>query len=262
MANPSTLDAGQILAIDIGATFTKSVHVDDFGLIVGVVSRQRTLYPCTPSGLVDELTKCIVDSGCERVGVGIPVELENGRVIGPGGFSYPGGPSTLVDTELLNLWLGFSPQDALRESTHRDVRVVNDASLAALGCAEGSGTELVLTLGTGLGLGLVVDGYLRPVPDVGWEVFGDGETFDEAGGDGALKRDRTGWNSSILAMVEHFATEYQATVVHLAGGNARLVKLEDCQNMDFRVVTHDNEKSLQGAARLFLRPASNDGDLR
>jgi len=250
VADPS-LPANRILAIDVGATFTKSAFVDPSGSLIGDVRRERTTYPCTPSGLVGSLTKLIVVSGCNRVGVGVPVALEHGKVVGPGSFACAGGPSSAVDDGLMDLWLGFSPEDALRQSTRRDVRVVNDAALAALGCADGRGTELVLTLGTGLGLGLVVDGQLRLIPDVGWDVFREGETFDEAGGDEAMKRDLARWNSSVLSMVEYFAHLYGATTVHLAGGNARSITLDPVAQRGYAVVVNSNDRSLQGAARLF-----------
>ena len=103
------------------------------------------------------------------------------------------------------------------------MRVVNDATMAALGCIEGVGTEVVLALGTGLGLALAIDGKLRPVRDVGAEIFRDNKTYDETIGERARSLDDGSWNPTLVEIVKGFAEEFHASTVHLAGGNARRV---------------------------------------
>ena len=154
VAYQSLLLQEQIFAIDIGATNIKFSHVNDLGVLVRGVRRRPTPYPCSPARLVEFLDERIAKSGCRRVGVGFPGEFRDGHVVQPGNLSRPGGVATEKDPDLDALWRGFALQDALREKTGREVRVVNDATMAALGCIEGEGTELVLTLGTGLGLAL------------------------------------------------------------------------------------------------------------
>lgn len=251
MAYQSLMLQEQIFAIDIGATNIKFSHVNDLGVLVRGVRRRPTPYPCSPARLVEFLEERIAKSGCRRVGVGFPGEFRDGHVVRPGNLSRPGGVATEKDPALDELWRGFALQDALRDASGRDVRVVNDATMAALGCVEGHGTELVLTLGTGLGLALAIDGRLQKVRDVGAEVFRDGKTYDQTVGERARSLDEEGWSPILVDVVDGFAKEFNATTVHLAGGNARRVEPHEFERLSYRVVINGNEAPMRGAAKLF-----------
>jgi glucokinase len=63
-------------------------------------------------------------------------------------------------------WRGAPVEDILRERTGKDVYVINDARLATLGehtfgAGRSSSNMLLVTVGTGIGGGLVLDGQLR-----------------------------------------------------------------------------------------------------
>ena len=90
-----------------------------------------------------------------------------------------GSITTAIDPSILQKWRKLTLQSTLCETTRRDVRIVNDATLAALGCSRGSGREFVVTLGTGFGTALVVDDVEQRIRDVGAEQFADGDTYDE-----------------------------------------------------------------------------------
>ncbi len=252
MAYESLLLQDQIFAIDIGATNIKFSHVNDSGILMRGMRRRPTPYPCTPDRLVEFLEERISKSGCRRVGVGFPGDFRDGHVIRPGNLSRPGGAATEKDPALEELWGGFALQEALRKASGRDVRVVNDATMAALGCLEGHGTELVLTLGTGLGIALGHDGMLERIRDVGAEIFRDGKTYDETVGERARSLNEDGWGPLLVDVVEGFAKEFHADVVHLAGGNARRVAPDEFANLPYRVVINGNEAPMRGAAKLFL----------
>ncbi|MHB2027637.1 MAG: ROK family protein [Acidimicrobiales bacterium] len=251
MAYQSLLLQEQIFAIDIGATNIKFSHVNDEGDLLRAVRRRPTPYPCTPTRLTEFLEERITRSGARRVGVGFPGEFRDGHVVRPGNLSRPGGIDTDVDPELAEQWRGFALQDELCKASGRDVRVVNDATMAALGCIERKGCELVLALGTGLGLALALDGKLQKVRDVGAEVFRDGKTYDQSLGERARAADELHWNCSLVDVVDGFVKEFGATVVHFAGGNARRVVLTDFENASYRIVINGNEAPMRGAARLF-----------
>jgi len=251
MAYQSLLLQEQILAIDIGATNVKFSHVNEEGDLLRTVRRRPTPYPCTPDRLIEFLEERIAKSGCRRVGVGFPGDYRHGHVVKPGNLSRPGGIGTDVDPAIEAAWEGFALEDALRAASGRDVRVVNDASLAALGCFEGTGVELVLTLGTGLGLALGHDGVLQSVRDVGAEIFEGDLTYDQTLGERARSMDEARWTENLLTVVARFAKEFSASVVHLAGGNARRVTPDEFESFEFRVVINGNEAPIRGAARLF-----------
>jgi polyphosphate glucokinase len=241
----------QIFAIDIGATNIKFCHVDVEGQLLEAVRRSSTPYPCNPTRLVEILSLRINKSDVSYVGVGFPGELANGLVTDPGNLARPGGVTTDIDPQLDDAWRGFALEESLRASTGRDVRVVNDATLAALGCCQGTGTELVLALGTGFGLALEVDGELQKVRDVGAEIFVNGKTYDEVLGEQGRSQDEVRWRSLLGKAVAAFAHEFHATTVHLAGGNARRLSPNSLPEVTALLVVHGNEAPLHGVAKLF-----------
>lgn len=243
--------ADQILAIDVGATNIKFCHVAPDGERLENPHRRPTPYPCTPERLVEVIVERIAQSTSTRVGVGFPGEFADAHVVRPGNLSRPGGAASDVDPELERRWRGFALEDTLRAASGRDVRVVNDARMAALGSIEGRGVELVLTLGTGLGLSLAVDGEFRRVRDVGAEVVDHGVTYDQTLGETARSRDEQRWSENLVRIIDGFVDEFGAHRVYLAGGNARRVSPYLFERADYRVVIGGNEAPLRGAAKLF-----------
>jgi polyphosphate glucokinase len=247
--NPSLHE--EVLAIDIGATNIKFCRVDSHGGLLESARRRPTPYPCSPDRLVELLSDRILHVQPRQIGVGFPGEFDDGHVIRPGNLSRPGGVTTEVDPDLEASWIGFPLQDTLCDVTDRDVRIVNDATLAAYGCVAGKGVEVVLTLGTGLGLALCVEGTMRKVRDVGAEVFRDGKTFDQLLGERSRASDEDSWLSLVHDTIEKFGQEFTATTVHLAGGNARRIGSGQFPDLAYRIVINGNQAPLHGAAKLF-----------
>jgi len=240
-----------VLAIDIGATNIKFARVDTQGRLRGTLKRRPTPYPCTPQRLVEWVTQRTQNFVIDRVGVGFPGEFEDGHVVRPGNLSRLGGVGTEIDAALDDVWMGFALEETLRRETGRDVRVVNDATLAALGCCRGEGSELVVTLGTGCGVALRVEGERRRIRDLGRTAFDDGRTFDQALGERARALSDATWRGDVQGAVASLAKEFNASTVYLAGGNARRLPADLFRGMPFEVTIAGNEASLRGAARLF-----------
>lgn len=240
-----------VLAIDIGATTIKSCVVTATGEQLEVPRRRATPYPCTPPRLVEVVSARIDEGDNQRVGVGFPGDFADGVVRGPGNLNRPGGAGTDVDPALTAQWVGFAFQDVLRRATGRDVRVVNDATMAALGCCDGVGTELVITLGTGVGLAMMRDGEMVRVRDVGAAPFRDGRTYDQSLGERARAEDPDDWFDKLEVAMRGFIDEFGARVVHLAGGNARRVPPTRFSDLPFAVDVSGNDAPLRGAAKLF-----------
>jgi polyphosphate glucokinase len=251
MADSTTTLDGPILAVDIGATSIKYCPVDDDGRLVGDVTRVDTPYPCLPATLVDVVSGIINDSGYSRAGVGFPGDMIDGRVVEPGNLSRAGGITTPVDPIIHEMWRGCDIEGELQSRCRARVRVVNDATLAAHGYAEGRGRELVFTLGTGLGISLVVDGRWCKIRDVGDAMYRDVGTYDEVFGEPARARDMDRWRERLADALSDFVREFSADLVHVGGGNARHVRPEDVAGVGCAVVFNDNEGTLRGAAQLF-----------
>lgn len=240
-----------VLAIDIGATNIKFARVDALGRLRGSLKRRPTPYPCPPERLVEWIVQRTANFVVDRVGVGFPGEFEDGHVVRPGNLSRVAGVGSEIDSVLDEIWHGFPLEETLRRATSRDVRVVNDATLAALGCCRGVGTELVVTLGTGCGLALRVQGERRRVRDLGRAEFDAERTFDQALGEKARAREGDRWRRDVVMVVSGLAEEFDASRVYLAGGNARRISGELFNGRPFEIEIAGNEASLRGAAHLF-----------
>ena len=251
MAESTTEPRDAVLAVDIGATFIKFCPVDENGHLLSEVTRIDTPYPCRPATLVDVVARVINDSGYARAGVGFPGDMIQGRVIEPGNLSRAGGITTPIDPEIHQLWLGCDVEKEIQQRCSAKVLVVNDATLAAHGYAEGVGRELVFTLGTGLGISLVVQGEWRKIRDVGGAMYRDVGTYDEVFGEPSRARDIDLWRQRLGDALREFVQEFQADSVHVGGGNARHVRPEDLADIGCPVVFNDNEGTLRGAAQLF-----------
>jgi polyphosphate glucokinase len=241
----------KILAIDVGATTIKFCHVDEDGALLESVRRRPTPSPCPPERLVEILSARIARCECPLVGVGFPGEVSHGRVIDPGNLARSGGVTGELDRRVHDEWLEFSLEEELGNGTGRDVRVRNDAELAALGICSDSGTELVVTLGTGLGVALEVDGVMQRVRDVGALDFTPGRTYDDHFGEASRARDESAWRDSLVEAVSGLVEEIGATTVYLAGGNARRLSPRLFGDLKVPVFIRGNESALTGVAKLF-----------
>ncbi len=252
MMNAGNATIERILAIDVGATYMKFGLVSPHNGGLEGLHRFDTPYPCTPARLIEILAREIEASGCEHVGVGFPGDFRNGVVIEPGNLSRAGGITTGVDRSIHDQWVGFDLEGELRLATRRHVRVVNDATLAALGCCQGVGRELVVTLGTGFGIAFLVDGVNQGIRDVGGLTFEGAGTYDELLGELSRRSDSERWHELLQRAVGAFSAEFTPDIIHVGGGNGRRVRAGIFDDLGLRVDLSDNEATLRGAAKLFV----------
>ena len=241
----------RIGAVDIGATTVKVGVVDPSGDLLDAVTKLDTPRPCSPQQLVALLVAWLSTHALDFASIGFPGELADGVVVAPGNLARHGGADAVLDEEVQASWPAFHLEEAVGAALDFPVAVVNDAALAAYGCSEGTGRELMLTLGTGLGIALLVDGQAVRIRDVGAEPFHGLGTCDTVLGEAGRAHDEARWHEHLAMAVEQFGAEFAADVVHLGGGNARLVHTAEFDHAGPRVTIHTNEQSLVGAARLF-----------
>ena len=151
-------DTETTLAIDVGATRTRLAIVRDGAIAARVTSPTAALVG--PDGWVTSaLAAAALDLAREAgghpvqaIGIGLAAFVaETGSVLQPRAFGIPGGTAV---------------RDALADAFGVPVSLDNDANLAALaearlGVAVGRGTVAVITLGTNIGLGLLIDGRIH-----------------------------------------------------------------------------------------------------
>jgi glucokinase len=146
------------IGIDIGGTNTKFGIVDHFGNIL----EQDRLLTNAPEGVqdfIDELHEKLMPMINEHGGIkafkGIGVGAPNGNY-------YTGNIEYAANLK----WRGIIPfAKMVSEKFGCPVRLTNDANAAAVGemmygCAKGMKHFITITLGTGVGSGIVIDGKI------------------------------------------------------------------------------------------------------
>jgi glucokinase len=146
------------IGIDIGGTNTKFGVVDEQGKILRQ-DRMLTNQHDAVQGFIDELYEKlspIIDktAGNEKI-AGIGIGAPNGNFY-TGNIEYPANLK----------WRGIIPLAKLVSEKFRlPVKLTNDANAAAMGemmygCARGMKDFITITLGTGVGSGIVIDGKI------------------------------------------------------------------------------------------------------
>jgi polyphosphate glucokinase len=161
------------IGIDFGGSGIKGAVVDvRRGELAGERLRIPTPQPSVPrevvgvmDGLVKRLVAPIDATAAARlpVGVGIPAAIRDG--------------SPLTAANIDSAWIGFPAEKEMALVMGRTVAIGNDADVAGLaeirfGAGKGrSGLIIVLTIGTGVGSALFVDGKLVPNTEIGHLEF-------------------------------------------------------------------------------------------
>jgi len=149
------------IGVDVGGSSIKCALVE---LATGAISGERVTVPTPAQGTTDALLAAIA-AAVAKVPGGHPIGLAFPSVISHG----------IVRTaaHLNKAWVG-QPLAALAAGRlGRPVVAINDADAAGLaelhyGAAKGvPGTVLLLTLGTGIGSALFIDGHLVPNTELG-----------------------------------------------------------------------------------------------
>jgi polyphosphate glucokinase len=222
------------LAIDIGGTGIKCLLLDADGKPSGKRQRQETPRPATPDAVLQVIKGLIPDTAFDRVSVGFP-----GVVVGGVIHSAPNlDPS----------FAGFDLQSALSHLTEKPVRVLNDAGLQGLGAIAGSGTEVVITLGTGMGFAIYVEGRYVPNVELAHHPLSKRRTYEENVGNRARKKfGNRKWSKRVKAALLQIQKTFNPQRIYVGGGNAAKLsaKLPD------GVVIIDNIAGLLGGIALW-----------
>lgn len=146
------------IGVDIGGTNTKIGIVSKLGRVVAVLTF-KTHAPIDPDNLIQEIQKNITYilrdndmsmDDIEAIGVGVPGVVNNQGII----------------VRSVNLdWKDVDIKSKLALATSKRVEVGNDANCAMLaewsfGGAKGAQNAILITLGTGIGSGIILEGKL------------------------------------------------------------------------------------------------------
>ncbi len=224
--------------LDIGGTGVKGFTADAADRPTGERVRIETPRPATPEAVMEVVAQIVRQMpSFDRVASGFPGVVVKGR--------------TLTAPNLDPSWHGFDLAGALEELTGKPARVANDAGVQGLAVIEGAGTELVLTLGTGMGFALYVDGHYVPNIEMAHHPFRKKKTYEELVSNAALhKVGKKRWNRRVKKVIEQLAPIFNYRVLYLGGGNAREVEFELPSNV--KVI--ENVAGLLGGVKLWQQP--------
>lgn len=180
--------------IDVGGSGIKGAPVDlGTGELLAERVRIETPRPATPEAVVDVVAQVL------------------GEHEGPFGMTLPAvvvGGTALTAANIDPAWIGTDVVALVRERTGRSAVVVNDADAAGVaevrfGAAEDvPGTVLLLTLGTGIGSALFLDGRLVPNTELGHLEL-DGHEAEKRASDAARKAHDLSWEKWARRLTEY-----------------------------------------------------------
>jgi polyphosphate glucokinase len=224
------------LTIDIGGSGIKMLPLDARGRAAGERARELTPRPATPEAVLAVIARMLTaQRRFDRISVGFPGVVVRGVV--------QNAPNLGSDE-----WNGFDLQSALAASTGVPVRVINDADLQGYGVIAGKGVELVLTLGTGMGAALFVDGHLVPNLEMAHHPLAKGKTYEDLISDRELRRiGKRRWRKRVQLVIETLEPVFNYDLLHIGGGNARLL----AKPLPRKVRVFGNTEGMTGGIRLW-----------
>jgi len=202
------------LAVDIGGSGTKVMVLDEAGTPQTERERVETPSPAIPKAVIDAIVHLAQKQGkFDRVSVGFP------------GVVRQGITETAVNLD--SSWEGFDLATVLAEKLGKPVRVANDADVQGLGAISGQGVEVAITLGTGFGSALFVQGKLVPNLEIAHHRFRKGETYEEQLGRAALEQiGKKRWNRRLERAIKALEHLFNYDRLYIGGGETKKINFK------------------------------------
>ncbi|RKX31128.1 MAG: ROK family protein [Verrucomicrobia bacterium] len=237
----------EILGIDIGGSGVKGAPVDlDRGELLAERVRLETPQPAKPKAVADLVAQVVKGFDWKSpIGVGFPGIMRRNIA-----YTAANLHSSWIDRDLGKLFGDVSSCP---------VGVINDADAAGLaemtyGAGRGqSGAVLLLTLGTGIGSALFIDGHLYPNTEFGHLQFK--KTIAEKCASSAARKERglswTEWGDDLNELLIHLKRIISPDLVIIGGGaSSKFERFGSRIDCDLRVVPAQlmNNAGIIGAA--------------
>lgn len=225
------------LAIDIGGSGIKMMRINSRGTALSERIKEATPRPATPTAVIKCLQSMLSkQNGFERVSAGFPGVVRGGVI--------QTAPNLDGD------WSGFAFQKALEKLTLKPTKVANDADIQGLGLIQGKGVEMVITLGTGMGSALFLNGQLLPNLELGHHPFKNEKTYEELLGKKALdKHGAKKWNSDLHEAIALMRQIFNFDRLYIGGGNAEEITFKPGPDI---ILAH-NIAGLLGGVKLWKK---------
>lgn len=238
----------ELLGIDIGGSGIKAAIVDiHTGELVTERHRIPTPKPATPEA-VAKVIKQMVDhfDWKQAVGCSFPTTIIGGKCVHSGNLDKS--------------WLNVQVDELFQKECGVPFFLSNDADLAGvaemnLGAGKGEkGVAIVITIGTGIGSGLFMDGKLVPNLEVGKLLHTNGEIIELHTADSARKREELSlkkWAKRFDKLLKYVDLVFSPELIILGGGISK--KYDEFKqyltaNVPIKVAQFRNNAGIIGAA--------------
>jgi len=210
----------EYLGVDIGASGIKGAIVDiKKGKLISDRIRIPTPKPSTPKAVAKAFAQLVKEFGWENkfIGCGFPAIVKHGVA----------HTAANIDKS----WIGTNIEKLFSETTGCEVLVKNDADVAGIaemmfGVGKGEkGTVVIITVGSGLGSALFINGKLLPNTEFGhFYLKGHNKVVEQYTSDGARKRQDLSWKiwgQRFDKYLQHIDLLLSPDLIVLGGGSSK-----------------------------------------
>lgn len=206
-----------VLGIDVGGSGIKGAPVDVLtGELLGERLRIDTPQPATPKAMAKVFAELVrMHDWSGPIGCGFPAIIRHGKAYS----------AANIDKK----WIGKNVEKLFSKASACPVRVINDADAAGVAAVRFgagknvSGTVLMLTLGTGIGSALFIDGKLVPNTEFG-HLFFRGTIAEHYASNAVRKTENLTWEEwgkRFNEYLEHIDRILSPDLVILSGGGSK-----------------------------------------
>jgi polyphosphate glucokinase len=230
------MDHHKILSLDIGGSTIKATVLNEEGELLQDYAKVKTPNRATPEKVLDAIKNLVNGfQDYDKISVGFPGFIKKGIV-----YTAPN-----LGTEV---WNRVNLNKLIRDALNKPVRVINDADMQGLAVVKGFGLEMMVTLGTGFGTALLLDGNLLPHIELAHHPFTKRNTYDTYIGDEALRqKGKNKWNKRVQEVLKVLKTVFNYDHLYIGGGNASKINFKLDQNIEIAT----NKDGIKGGARLW-----------
>lgn len=239
------------LAVDCGGGGIKASVLDSGGTMIATPHRVPTPYPLPPDLLVDTVAQLGERlPAADRVTVGMPGMIRHGVVIHTPHYVCKSGPRTKVLPDLVEQWHRYDVRRAIAARMGLQSLVLNDAEVAGAGVITGSGLEVIITLGTGLGNSVWDGRRLAPHMEISRMPVRWGLIYDDYIGE--HERIRLGdahWSRRVRRVVDALRPALLWDRLYIGGGNGARITPAHRRYLGDDVVIVPNDAGIRGGVR-------------
>ena len=223
------------LSIDIGGSKIKACTLNTKGKILNAYSKLPTPQPANPENVLKTIKELVNGFKYDRISVGFPGYVRNGIVhtapnLGTG------------------FWADHNLAQSLKKLLGKPAKVLNDADLLGLGCVSGKGLEMMITLGTGFGTALYLDGKVLPHLEISHFPIRKGKDYDAYIGEATFNKIGTEkWNKRMQYVLSIMKTVFNYERLYLGGGLSKKLTF----TLDSNITLVTNEDGIDGGNKLW-----------